>query len=71
MKHRMSNKMLAHWCATGKGQVCIKDVLRTTYEYPAGESDINVPPGIKIRPWNTFFFDEPEYEDEVHFEVDD
>ena len=67
LKHRMTNKELARWCALGRGQVCIAapdgscgtGLIMDHWQYAGLTENMGVPNNVYVRPWNSNRWDEP------------
>jgi hypothetical protein len=57
LKHRMTNRELAHWI--GNGEIKINDVVYSSYHYPVEQSNQPVPRGITIHRWGSEVWEEP------------
>lgn len=65
LRHRMTNRQLAHWL--GNGEIKINDVVYSSYHYPVEQTNQPVPRGILIRKWGSNLWEEP-YIEEAIFE---
>lgn len=67
LKHRMTNKELARWCALGRGQVCVAapdgscgtGLIMAHWQYSGVTEDLAVPQNIFIRVWGSKQWVEP------------
>lgn len=61
-KRRMTNRQLAHWLASAKGQIAIHCVVYNAYHYPIEADNGPVPDGVMIREWGHVKWEEPRIE---------
>ena len=67
LRHRMTNKELARWCALGRGQVCVAapdgscgtGLIMSHWQYAGVTENLGVPQNIFIRVWGSNQWDEP------------